>query len=98
MKLLLLLSLTLASLSGPSLSAASIPQRENNIDRRIAQGVRNGSLSPREAVRLNAQSNAVSREIRRDRFDGPGFTAAERRDAHQDLNRLSHQINRAKRY
>lgn len=93
MKLFLLLSLTLASLG-----AASLPQRENNIDRRISHGLRNGSLSPREALRLNAQSNAVSREIRRDRIDGAGFTPAERRDAHQDLNRLSRQINRAKRY
>jgi len=93
MKLLILLSLTLASLS-----AASIPQRERNIDHRIAQGVRSGSLTPREAVRLNAQSNAVSREIRRDRIDGRVFTPAERRDAHQDLNRLSRQITRTKRY
>lgn len=93
MKLFLLLSLTLASLT-----AASIPQRERNIDQRIAHGVRNGSLSSREAIRLNAQSNAVSREIFRDRVDGRGFSPSERRDAQQDLNRLSRQVTRAKRY
>lgn len=94
MKLILLLSITFAGLS----SGASIPQRERNVDHRIVHGVRNGSLTPREAVRLNAQSNAISREIRRDRIDGRGFTPAERRDAHQDLNRLSRQINRAKSF
>ncbi len=92
MKLLFLTAIAVASLG-----AASIPQRESNIDRRIAQGIRTGSLTTREAIRLNAQSNAVSREIFRDRVDGRGFTAAERLDAQRDLNRLNRRITNAKR-
>lgn len=93
-----LLTILLGGLTLLPLAAASIPQRERNIDQRIAQGFRSGSLHPREAARLQAQSNAISREIYRDRLDGRGFTPAERRDAQQDLNRLSRQITRAKRY
>jgi IS30 family transposase len=80
-----------------SLSAATIPQREARQHARIAQGVRSGTITGREAVRLNAQSNMLHREIRRDRIDGGRFTAAERRDAQQDLNTLSRRIRHAKR-
>jgi hypothetical protein len=68
----------------------SINQRQVNLDRRIDQGVRNGSLSRREATRLRAEFNGIARleaSYRRG-----GLSAWERNDLDRRFDRLSASI------
>lgn len=64
--------------------------RQANLDRRIDQGLRNGQLSRREAVRLRGEFNGLLRleaSYRRG-----GLTAWERNDLDRRFDRLSAQI------
>lgn len=67
----------------------SINQRQSNLDRRIDVGVRNGSLSRREATRLRSEFNSLSRleaSYRRG-----GLSGWERADLDRRFDRLSAQ-------
>ena len=68
----------------------SINMRQANLDRRIDQGVRNGTLSRREATRLRSDFNGLLRleaSYRRG-----GLTAWERSDLDRRFDRLSARI------
>lgn len=91
-----LMAVVLSALFSTPALAASVVQRQQNQQARIAQGVRSGQLTAREAVRLERQEAAVHRQIVRDRLDGGGFTPAERAKSQAKLNRMSAQINRQK--
>ena len=68
----------------------SINQRQANLDRRIDVGLRNGSLSRREATRLRSEFNGLSRleaSYRRG-----GLSGWERADLDRRFDRLSAQI------
>ncbi|CAN5244452.1 hypothetical protein BH10PSE1_BH10PSE1_25390 [soil metagenome] len=68
----------------------SINQRQNQLDRRIDQGVRNGSLSRREATRLRSEFNSLARleaSYRRG-----GLSSWERADLDRRFDRLSASI------
>ena len=68
----------------------SINQRQANLDRRIDVGIRNGSLSRREATRLRSEFNGLSRleaSYRRG-----GLSGWERADLDRRFDRLSAQI------
>jgi hypothetical protein len=77
-------------------SAANIHAREVGHQKRIAQGVRAGSLTPHETARLEHREAKLHREIRRDRLDGRGLTLAERRKIDHKQDQLSRQIYRQK--
>ncbi|MBI5280834.1 MAG: hypothetical protein HY858_04060 [Candidatus Solibacter usitatus] len=76
--------------------AQSIPQRENNQQRRIAQGVRSGALTPAETARLQREERASHRRTVIDRRDGGVFTPAERARAQRRLDHISGDIARLK--
>jgi len=92
MKQILAVFLVFAGLAG----AEPIRQREVNQQRRIAQGVRSGELTRGETARLERQQRSIAREVRRDRVDGGGMTAAERAKAQARLDRSSERIYRLK--
>ena len=73
----------------------SINQRQAHLDRRIDQGVRNGQLSRREAVRLRAEFNQIARLEARYRRDG--LSQWERADLDRRFDRLSAQIRYERR-
>ena len=75
-------------------NAADIHAREVRQQRRIAQGVRTGNLTPREAARLENKEAAFHREIHRDRIDGPGLTLKERQKIARQQNHMSRKIYR----
>jgi hypothetical protein len=75
--------------------AGGIGQRQGNQQMRIHQGVRSGSLTPREAVRLEREQFRIERMERRVRTDGT-FTRRERARIHHRQNRASRHISRAK--
>ena len=75
--------------------AGSIGQRQMNQQKRIYQGVRSGSLTPREAVRLEREQFRIERMERRLKADGT-FTCRERARIHHRQNHASRHIYRAK--
>ncbi|BDG09985.1 hypothetical protein [Anaeromyxobacter paludicola] len=85
-----------ASLSVPAL-AAEVDARQENQQRRIAEGVESGQLTPRETARLERKEARIRREIRRDRAQNGGkLTPAEKARINREENRTSRQIYRAK--
>lgn len=70
----------------------SINQRQANLDQRIDMGVRNGSLTRNEAVRLRAEFNDLNRLEARYRATGGGLSLQERADLDRRFDSLSTRI------
>ncbi len=71
-------------------------RRENQQDR-IAQGIRNGSLTPGETSGLERQQARIAGRIGQQRAaNGGPLTPTERRQANRSLNRSSNRIYRKK--
>jgi hypothetical protein len=73
----------------------SINARQANLDRRIDQGVRNGQLSRREAVRLRGEFSSILRLEAN--YRRGGLTAWERTDLDRRFDRLSAQVRSERR-
>ncbi|HYC75269.1 hypothetical protein [Brevundimonas sp.] len=73
----------------------SISQRKYQLDRRIEAGLRNGSLSRREASRLQVQLNSLIR-LERSYMRG-GLTRWERNDLDRRYDRLAVQVRMERR-
>ncbi|WP_409013091.1 hypothetical protein [Brevundimonas sp.] len=73
----------------------SINVRQANLDRRIDQGVRNGQLSRREAMRLRSEFTALLRLEAG--YRRGGLTAWERTDLDRRFDRLSASIREERR-
>ena len=58
----------------------AVAERQFQIEHRIDAGLRNGSLSPREARSLQDQYRQIARLEARYRYSGRGLTRAEARD------------------
>lgn len=92
-----LIALALASLVSTTASAGVIRDREICQQRRIAQGIASGRLSPWEAARIERQEAGLRHEIAEFREDHGGrlarwqFARVERQQ-----NRLSNEIYREK--
>lgn len=84
----------LMTLAAASLFAAppTIAGRQVNQQARIAQGVRSGSLTRGETAAIQSREARLAREIRRDRVDGGGLSAAERAKIQAKQNNLSNRI------
>jgi hypothetical protein len=70
----------------------NINQRQAQLDRRIDQGIRNGQLSRREAIRLRSEFRQISSLESRYRRSAPGLTQWERRDLDRRFDALSAKI------
>jgi len=77
-------------------NAQGINDRRENQRDRIGQGVRSGSLTPREARELREREARLSRSERRDRRSGGHLTQAERARLQRRLNGDSRAIYRDK--
>jgi hypothetical protein len=74
-----------------------IQQRKENQQQRIANGVENGTLSPKETAHLENQQANLNGEIRHDRNqNGGNLTNKEKAQINRQQNRLSGNIYRAK--
>ena len=69
-----------------------IQQRKENQQKRIAQGVKSGSLTPRETGRIEHQESKLNKEVRHDRVDGGGLTNKEKAKINRQQNKLSKEI------
>lgn len=73
----------------------SINARQANLERRIMVGIRNGSLSRREATALRAQFRQI--EQLEARYRRGGLSSWERQDLDRRFDRLSAQIREERR-
>jgi hypothetical protein len=95
-------SLTLSCLAvpsyasdGPGIRDPHVNVRQARQHVRIAQGVRSGELTRREAHNVRETQRDIRQLERAYKSDG-SLTAAERRDLHHELNQSSRQIYRQK--
>ncbi len=76
---------------------AEVDRREARQQQRIAEGVENGSLTPRETAKLERREARIHNEIQRDRAaNGGHLTPAERAKINRQQNRTSRAIYRMK--
>ena len=81
----------------PNQKPATVNQRRENQQDRIANGVRSGQLTPRETRRLEGRETRLNHTIRSDRKANDGkLTAQERRQVNRRQNRISRSIYRDK--
>jgi hypothetical protein len=97
----LFLTVTAAGLllgtSGIATAENPIHQRKENQQKRIANGVANGSLTPRETAGVERKEARLNREIRHDRkVNGGNLTNKEKAQVNRQQNRLSRDIYRQK--
>jgi hypothetical protein len=74
-----------------------VNRREANQQRRIANGIKNGSLSPKETANLEHREASVQRQEQRDMAKHNGhLTKAEQRQLNRRENRISRSIYKDK--
>ena len=79
------------------LAQNEINERQRNQQKRIGEGVENGSLTPAETARLEKQEAAIHHEVKTERkANGGTLTAQERHQVNRQQNRESKRIYRQK--
>jgi hypothetical protein len=74
-----------------------IAERKENQQQRIANGVKNGSLTPGETAKIEKQESKLNKEIRSDRkANGGNLTNNEKKQVNQQQNKLSKEIYKDK--
>lgn len=72
-------------------------QRKVNQQKRIGEGVENGSLTAGETAHLERQESSLNKEVRVERkTNGGSLTNKEKRQVNRQQNRLSREIYRDK--
>lgn len=87
----LMLSLSAITFASVGTGTQTINNRQRNQQQRIRRGYRNGSLSGREAVRLQIEQARIRNKERRAKADGV-VSLRERARLQRDLNRSSRHI------
>jgi len=84
-------------ISGLSYADELIHQRKENQQDRIAQGVKSGSLTPKETANLEHKEANLNHEIRSERkANGGNLTNKEKAQVNRQQNRLSKNIYKDK--
>ena len=74
-----------------------VGQRRENQQDRIANGIRNGSMTPGEAARTENREQGINQQVRADRAaNGGRLTGQEKRQINREQNGASRQIYRQK--
>ena len=74
-----------------------IKERKENQQRRIGNGIKNGSLTPKEAAHLENKQANLNKEIRTERkANGGNLTNKEKAQVNRQQNRLSKGIYNTK--
>jgi gas vesicle protein len=67
--------------------------RKENQQKRIAQGVKSGELTPHETARIEHNESKINREVRQDRkANGGNLTNKEKAQVNRQQNRVSKEI------
>ena len=94
-RLATIVSLGLTLSSAPAF-AQNINKRQARQQHRIAEGIENGSLTPRESAQLERQEARIAALEAKDRRSGGGLSPKERAELNRLLNSESHKIYRQK--
>jgi len=87
----------LLGVTGIASADEKIHDRKENQQDRIANGVKNGSLTPRETAHLEHREANLNKEIRTERKqNGGNLTNNEKAQVNRQQNRLSRSIYRQK--
>ena len=78
-----------------STATPRIDRREANQQKRIGEGIENGSVTPREGARLEREEGKIKRDEARAKADGK-VTPGERAHLSREENRVSRDIYRKK--
>ncbi len=73
-----------------------IATRKENQQKRIGEGVENGSLTAKEATKLEAREAKLNQKIREDRKDGKGLTPKEKAKIEARQDKISKDIYKQK--
>ncbi len=96
MKRVIVSILTGALLAGTATMAfgdEKIKDRKQNQQKRIAQGVKSGQLTPRETGRIEHNESKINKEVRQDRkANGGNLTNKEKAKVNRQQNRVSKEI------
>ena len=77
----------------PAKKESVIQQRKENQQKRIAQGVNSGSLTPHETAHLEHQESKLNKEVRHERKENGGnLTNKEKAQVNRQQNRVSKEI------
>jgi len=80
-----------------SFADEKIKDRKQNQQKRIAQGVKSGSLTPKETAHLENKEAKLNKEVRQDRkANGGNLTNKEKTQINNQQNRLSKEIYNTK--
>jgi hypothetical protein len=91
------LMLPAAAQTTPATAPATIHERKENQQDRIANGVKSGQLTAGETANLEKREAHINKEIHNDRVaNGGRLTPAERRQVNRQQNRTSRAIYRKK--
>jgi hypothetical protein len=98
MKQMILMLVGAGLIAGTSFAQENrIHERKENQQRRIGNGVKNGSLTPKETAHLENKEAALNKEIRTDRkANGGNLTNKEKGQINRQQNRLSKDIYKTK--
>ena len=88
-------SLGLVLSSAPAF-AQNVNKRQAHQQHRIAEGIENGTLTPKETARLEKQEARINQLEAKDRQSGGGLSPKERNELNRLLNSESHKIYVAK--
>ncbi len=96
MKRVIIGILTGALLTGTSTMALAdekIKDRKQNQQKRIAQGVKSGQLTPHETAHIENNESKINKEVRQDRkANGGNLTNNEKAQVNRQQNRVSKEI------
>lgn len=82
-----------APATGAPVTGKTIQERKNNQQKRIAQGVKSGSLTPHETANLEKKEARINKEERKDRAaNGGKLTTGEKAKINRQQNKVSKQI------
>jgi hypothetical protein len=96
MKRTILVAVAALTIAAPSFAATRFHKREVEQQKRIAQGVASGALTPRETAKIEGQEAALIREKNRFAHSGDGLSWREKAKLNEQQNRLSREIDREK--
>jgi Spy/CpxP family protein refolding chaperone len=79
-------------LSSAPAFAQNVNKRQAHQQHRIVKGIENGTLTPKEAARLEKQEARINQLEAKDRQSGGGLSPQERKELNRLLNSESHRI------
>ena len=87
----------LAGTAKMSFADEKIKDRKQNQQKRIANGVKSGELTPHETARIENKESKINKEVRQDRkANGGNLTNKEKAKVNRQQNKVSKEIYKEK--